>query len=385
MRIAIMLLNRGRGSGEVARQHARELLRLGHEVVFMHPGVGAGVAGSDNVDVTLPSSTTPVHEYLPSAKDGQKAVSTMTLDQAMSYVPAYEQALAGVIEEVDVVVGHHANLVAIAVHRVASKHGKPYALFLHGTGIEPRKHGGYDDCLWGHVDEAIQAANGILVTTEYVRDELVRPVVDLPLDRFLILPCGIDLEEQHPDNVGDVIERYELPETFVICPGALTAVKGPQNVVRASETYGHLAPTIFIGDGDMRSELERTLGERGRVLGFVSTEDKAQLINAASLLVAAPEKLEHFGIIYTEALAGGTVPIAYRGGGVDTIVTPEVGVLTERQPQALGEATHALLEAPERVAALAQNARARAEAKFGARELAKRLEQWLVTLAATPR
>ena len=30
-------------------------------------------------------------------------------------------------------------------------------------------------------------ANGIIVTTEYVRDELVRPIVDLPIERFQII------------------------------------------------------------------------------------------------------------------------------------------------------------------------------------------------------
>lgn len=55
-------------------------------------------------------------------------------------------------------------------------------------------------------------------------------------------------------------------------------------------------------------------------------------------LAAAPEKKEHFGIIYAEALAGGTVPVAYEGGGVASIITKDVGVLTDRDPVALGDA-----------------------------------------------
>jgi hypothetical protein len=67
----MMLLNAGRGSGEVARQHARELMERGNEIVFMHPGVGDGVAGAVNVDVSLPGAITPVHEYLPRAGEAQ--------------------------------------------------------------------------------------------------------------------------------------------------------------------------------------------------------------------------------------------------------------------------------------------------------------------------
>ena len=50
MRIAILLLNSGRGSGEVARAHGRYLVEAGHRVIFMHPKVGAGAPGSSNLD-----------------------------------------------------------------------------------------------------------------------------------------------------------------------------------------------------------------------------------------------------------------------------------------------------------------------------------------------
>ena len=126
--------------------------------------------------------------------------------------------------------------------------------------------------------------------------------------------------------------RYKLLETYVICPGALTALKGPQNVVKASLEYADVAPTIFIGDGELRCQIEEKLNGRGKVLGFVSTEDKAALINAASVLAAVPEKKEHFGIIYAEGLAAGTPPVAYEGGGVSSIITQETGILTKRDP-----------------------------------------------------
>jgi len=77
MNIAILLLNAGRGSGEVARAHAQHLIAAGHSVTFMHPGVGEGVAGAMNRDIELHCDVMPVHEYLPSAAASQKAVSTM--------------------------------------------------------------------------------------------------------------------------------------------------------------------------------------------------------------------------------------------------------------------------------------------------------------------
>jgi len=378
MNIAILLLNQGRGSGEVARQHARFLTARGHRVFFLHPRIGQGVSGVENRDIPLHTDCMPVHEYLPSAKGNQKAVSRMTHDEAVAYLPDYEKALGAVAPEVDVFIGHHANLSAVATARVAREHGKPYVLFLHGTGIEPRHQGQFDDRVWALIEEAIRGAAGLLVTTEYVRDELVRPLIDLPVDRFLVLPCGVDLTAFHPDQTGEIRARYDLPEIYAICPGALTAVKGPQNVVRASSAYADLAPTIFIGDGEMREELETQLEDRGRFLGFVSDEDKSQLINTATVLVAAPEKKEHFGIIYAEALAGGSVPVAYDGGGVGSIVTPEVGRLTDRDPSQLGAAVREVLAMnPGERAEMTRAGRARAEERFDYNRLVATLDEWL--------
>ena len=378
MKIAVLMLNSGRGSGEVARQQIRYLASNGNRVYFMHPNIGEGTPGAINIDIELHTSTTPVHEHLPSAGRTQEQVAGMSYERALSYLSDYESALESVIDEVDIVLGHHASISAIAAANVAVRAGKPYVLFLHGTGIEPRHHGGYDDRIWSLIKKAIEGAKGILVTTEYVRDRLVRDLIDLSLERFLVLPCGIDLEEFCPGRNTDVVKKYALPETYVICPGALTASKGPQNVVEATLEYADLAPTIFIGDGELRQRIEADLNGRGSVLGFVSTGEKAALINAASILTAAPEKKEHFGIIYAEGLAAGTPSVAYKGGGVSSIITNKTGILTKRDPKSLGCAVRELLTDSKKREMMAREGRKRAEENFSWIKLGKRLEDWLV-------
>ncbi|MDH3283724.1 MAG: glycosyltransferase family 4 protein [Acidobacteriota bacterium] len=383
MRIVILLLNAGRGSGEVARRQAQYLASSGWRVHFMHPGIGEGAPGAINKDIELHRPVVPVHEYLPSAGQDQEQVARMPYERAVRYVRDYESALESVIDDVDLVLGHHANLSAIATASVARRAGKPFALFLHGTGIEPRHEGLYDDRVWSMIEEAIEGASGILVTTEYVRDALVRELVDLPPERFLVLPCGVDLDEFPSSGGAAVVKKFALPETFVICPGALTASKGPQNVAAASREYADLAATVFIGGGDLKERIRRELEDRGRVLGFVSAEDKAALITAAAVLTGAPEKKEHFGIIYAEALAAGTPPVAYEGGGVSSIITHDTGVLTKRDPVALGRAIRELLEDPARLRAMAACGRMRAQEKFSWLELGRELDSWLGRIRAT--
>jgi len=377
MRIAILLLNRGRGSGEVARQHTRHLIKQGHTVYFIHPEIGYGVDGAVNLDVELHTKVMPVHEYLPSAGDDQKQVARMSFEEMSAYLPDYEKVLESIAPEVDIFIGHHANLSAVAVHNVAKRFNKPYVIFIHGTGIEPRHYGLWDDRNWEQIEKAILEAKGIMVTTEYVRDKLVKPLFQLPVEKFLILPCGVDLHYFHPGNVGGIREKYDLPDKYVICPGALTKSKGPQNVVEASKKYAHLAKTVFIGEGELCDELKKNLGDRGMFLGYVSEIDKARLINAAEILTAAPEKKEHFGIIYVEALAGGTPPVAYGGGGVDSIIIPDVGILTERDPQVLGEKIASLLEHPDQIERMSVAGRKRAEEHYDYNKLVKELAEWL--------
>ncbi len=343
----------------------------------MHPGIKDGVAGAVNTDIELHCSITPVHEYLPSAGRSQEQVARMPYERVLAYLQDYERALVSIIDDVDIVVGHHASISAIATANTARDAGKPYVLFLHGTGIEPRHEGLYDDRVWSMIEAAIEGADGILVTTEYVRDQLVRSIIDLPQESFLVLPCGIDLDEFRAGRSAEIAKKYALPEQYVICPGALTTAKGPQNVVEASLEYAEIAPTIFIGDGVLREELETRLDDRGRLLGFVSAEDKAALINAASVLTAAPEKKEHFGIIYAEALAAGTPPVAYEGGGVSSIITDATGILTKRDPKSLGSAIRELLTDPGRLEVMAREGRSRAQENFSWIKLGGKLADWL--------
>lgn len=384
MHIAVMTLNSGRGSGVVARHQVRALLDRGHQVTYMHPAMADGVPGADNRGVRLHSSVMPVHEYLPVHDETQRRVSSMPTGMATRYAADYVDALAS-LGHVDLILAHHASVTAVAARAVARARGIPYVIFVHGTGIEPRFQGGYSDPIWRNIAGAVAQAAGVIVTTPYVRDQLTLPLVDVPADRFLVLPCGVDTDEFTPADVPAVRRKYDLPNRYVISPGALTYSKGPQNVVAATRFYSDLAPTVFLGDGDLAPQISQELGERGRLLGFVPHADKAALINSATILTAAPVKREHFGIIYIEALAAGTPPVAYSGGGVDSIVTPCVGSLTARAPRDLGLEVRRLLLDDERRRLMAIAGRVRAESLFDQRRIGAGFIDWIEGLSTQGR
>ena len=179
MNIAILLLNQGRGSGEVAREHVRHLIKMGHKVYFLYPGNNNEIDGAENINIALHTNIMPVHEYLPSAGKEQLQVARMNHEEMMTYLVDYESALREIAKDVDIFIAHHANLSSVAVHNIAKEFNKPYVVFVHGTGIEPRHENLWDDENWAMIKTAILEAEGIMVTTEYVRDELVKPIIDI--------------------------------------------------------------------------------------------------------------------------------------------------------------------------------------------------------------
>ena len=112
------MLNRGRGSGGVARQHARALTARGHHVTLVYAGAETG-GTFDEVDVRLSQPSLPVHEYLPDVPGDQQPVSEMDAATADRHIADYARALFEATANADLIVCHHANLTAAAAQRVA--------------------------------------------------------------------------------------------------------------------------------------------------------------------------------------------------------------------------------------------------------------------------
>ena len=89
-------------------------------------------------------------------------------------------------------------------------------------------------------------------------------------------------------------------------------------------------PLKIVGKGRQELELKKLAGPNVEFLGYVSEEEKANLLSRCKALVFA--SLEDFGIVPVEAMASGRPVIAYGAGGVlDTVVPGETGILFSEQ------------------------------------------------------
>ena len=199
-----------------------------------------------------------------------------------------------------------------------------------------------------------------------------------------MLPCGVDAAgvrtdswDGHQGQVRPAGEIRRLPGSADLCQGPPERCRRLPVLLRTSPPRSSLATAT-----SRLSSRPRSVRVAG-LLGYVPTVDKDALISAATVLTAAPVKREHFGIIYVEAMAAGTVPVAYSGGGVDSIVTNDCGVLTERTPRALGNAIRSMLLDDWRRAQMAAAGQSRARSEFGKGKIGNRFVKFAESLART--
>jgi glycosyltransferase involved in cell wall biosynthesis len=136
-------------------------------------------------------------------------------------------------------------------------------------------------------------------------------------DRVDVVPNGVDEgfapREHLPDvETERVLERYNVPERFVLYAGRLNVRKNVAALVRAvAHVADHSLPLLIVGAADGTGENLTSVAEasgvanRVRLLGRVSDADLRVLYSAATVF-CFPSLDEGFGLGPLEAMASGT-------------------------------------------------------------------------------
>ncbi len=123
--------------------------------------------------------------------------------------------------------------------------------------------------------------------------EIIRP--HLPASAAIdVIPCPCECEDRGPARVGE-----HAPFLFV---GRLVPEKGPRLLAEAARRLG--VPAVFVGDGELRAELQRDFPEHTWT-GWLDAAAAADWMRRARALVFPSVWYETLGLVVVEAAAQG--------------------------------------------------------------------------------
>lgn len=131
-----------------------------------------------------------------------------------------------------------------------------------------------------------------------------------------------------PIDVGTHAYNPQIKrEDFYFSMSRLIPYKGMAIVVEAANKAG--VKLKVAGSGPEMKKLKELAGPTVEILGFISDQEKVDLMQRCRAFVFAAE--EDFGIVPVEAMACGSPVIAYAKGGVAESVNADCGVLVADQ------------------------------------------------------
>ncbi|PIU47838.1 MAG: hypothetical protein COS94_05220 [Candidatus Hydrogenedentes bacterium CG07_land_8_20_14_0_80_42_17] len=167
------------------------------------------------------------------------------------------------------------------------------------------------------------ASDRIITISSQQRDELQNIYKVAQPDKFRIIPLGIDLTKFHYK------EKWEPDAEIKIgLVGRLTSIKDPflfLEAVRIAKEKENRIKAVIIGDGELRSELEKNCNGIAEFLG--SRNDIEELMSSLDILVISSRN-EGTPMSIIEAFAAGVPVVATAAGGVVDLCAEGRGLLS---------------------------------------------------------
>jgi glycosyltransferase involved in cell wall biosynthesis len=284
----------------------------------------------------------------------------------------------------DIVHGHDWH-PAPTLAKIKNDYGLPFILTMHSTewGRNGNNFGyGISQEISHREWLGCYDASRVIVTTRRMQDELIW-IYSLPSDKIHIIPNGIVLGKlRRALNAGRVKEKYGIHPMapVVLFCGRMSFQKGPDLLVEAVPLIlRNRSDTrfVFMGEGVMRADCERRARELGvadacRFLGYTSSSEKEELVNACDLM-CVPSRNEPFGVVVLEAWDACKPVVATEA--VSIIKNFEDGLLAYVQPESIAWCINRLLGNPDEMKKLARAGFCRIEAEFGWDTIAKKTEK----------
>jgi len=178
--------------------------------------------------------------------------------------------------------------------------------------------------------KALIASENIITLSEFTKDKLINSY-DIPHDKIIVIPGGIDLERFYP--VADrmkIRKHLQLPTESIILLSVRNLVPrmGLENLIQAMKEVISRVDNIFLligGSGPLKdslTSLTRKLGLDNHIhfAGFIPEDNLPDYYRAADIFILPTLELEGFGLVTLEALASGLPVLGTPVGGTVEIL-----------------------------------------------------------------
>lgn len=312
---------------------ASQLGRLGHhvDVVTHRPVPPAASQQIAQIDPPQPSTNVVVHRLqgvIVRIQDADPILDPRIINKVQDLVRA---------NDYDIVHGHSfGSVLVLAGLRAARQLGLPTLITKHSMVLTLTRPPFVNRVLLeGELWAAEKWADGVIAVSAAAAQELA--ALDLPT---YVIPGGVDCEHWHPDPVARKRMRsslgYREDHIVVGYLARLTRYKGAMSLLMVTDRILRLLPQVrllLIGDGPMRSQLERQIENLGledvvTLLGFKPWWETADYLNAMDIF-AFPSYIEACGLALLEAMSCGIAAVARTNAGTREIIADgETGYLS---------------------------------------------------------
>jgi glycosyltransferase involved in cell wall biosynthesis len=243
-------------------------------------------------------------------------------------------------------------LMAAAVQKAAQCDSKFIAVpFLHlGEGPNSPVRRYYT---MPHQIAYLQSADRVIVQSKLAKDFLVQNNVSG--EHIAVIGTGIDPQEVSNSDASAFRLRHDIHDPIVTAIGPLTYDKGTMQLVEASQllwTAGQSFKLVLAGSigADFKSYWQKApplVQEQTLILGFISQDEKRDLLAAAELL-ALPSRTDSFGMVLLEAWLHAKPVIGASSGGIPEVIEDGVDgrLVPFGDPGALAQAIAEILLDP---------------------------------------
>lgn len=226
--------------------------------------------------------------------------------------------------------------------------------------------------------ELAQGGTLFIAVSRFLRGLLLEQ--GFPPDRTVVHYIGVDVDHFTPEPIAP-----RAP--VVLFVGRLAPEKGCAYLIQAMakvEALHDRSELVIIGDGPMRTELERLASARlprVRFLGIQPQVEVKRWLNRAAIFSVPSLRVENgegeaFGLVFAEAQAMGVPVVAFAHGGVcEAVAHGRTGLLVpERDVAGLAQGIGGLLGDPAMWNAFSRAGRARVASEFDLHAQTRKLE-----------